>query len=180
MARMTAANLISPPQGPSQSDSLDGVLGPGVAGAIARHIGLYAYRVSFLRAYRALAPSPLETIEALEQLRALWHGHRIAVLCTDDAPPAGVDTPADLERVRRHDVPRPRAHVPHHKQRLTKATLKTNAPAPACDASSSPVYSAAAPPSSSSSSASFAAPSSSLATCARAALSCAGESAPDS
>jgi 3-deoxy-manno-octulosonate cytidylyltransferase (CMP-KDO synthetase) len=70
-------------------------------GAVQRHIGLYAYRVSFLRAYRALAPSPLETIEALEQLRALWHGHRIAVLCTDDAPPAGVDTPADLERVRR-------------------------------------------------------------------------------
>jgi 3-deoxy-manno-octulosonate cytidylyltransferase (CMP-KDO synthetase) len=69
--------------------------------AVQRHIGLYAYRVSFLRAYRALAPSPLETIEALEQLRALWHGHRIAVLCTDDAPPAGVDTPADLERVRR-------------------------------------------------------------------------------
>ena len=49
----------------------------------------------------ALAPSPLEAIEALEQLRALWHGYRIAVLCTDDAPPAGVDTPSDLERVRR-------------------------------------------------------------------------------
>jgi 3-deoxy-manno-octulosonate cytidylyltransferase (CMP-KDO synthetase) len=57
--------------------------------------------VSFLRAYRALTPSPLEAIEALEQLRALWHGHRIAVLSTDDAPPAGIDTPADLERVRR-------------------------------------------------------------------------------
>jgi 3-deoxy-manno-octulosonate cytidylyltransferase (CMP-KDO synthetase) len=69
--------------------------------AVQRHIGLYAYRVSFLRAYRGLAPSPLESIEALEQLRALWHGHRIAVLSTDDAPPAGVDTPADLERVRR-------------------------------------------------------------------------------
>ncbi|RPH41046.1 MAG: 3-deoxy-manno-octulosonate cytidylyltransferase [Burkholderiales bacterium] len=70
-------------------------------GAVQRHIGLYAYRVSFLRAYRALEPSPLEALEALEQLRALWHGHRIAVLCTDEAPPAGVDTPADLERVRR-------------------------------------------------------------------------------
>jgi 3-deoxy-manno-octulosonate cytidylyltransferase (CMP-KDO synthetase) len=69
--------------------------------AVQRHIGLYAYRVSFLRAYRGLAPSPLESIEALEQLRALWHGHRIAVLSTDDAPPAGIDTPADLERVRR-------------------------------------------------------------------------------
>ncbi len=66
-----------------------------------RHIGLYAYRVAFLRAYRALAASPLESIEALEQLRALWHGYRIAVLSTDEAPPAGVDTPADLERVRR-------------------------------------------------------------------------------
>ena len=72
-----------------------------VDGMVRRHVGLYAYRVSFLRAYRGLEPSPLESIEALEQLRALWHGHRIAVLCTDDAPPAGVDTPADLERVRR-------------------------------------------------------------------------------
>ncbi|MFO0235572.1 MAG: 3-deoxy-manno-octulosonate cytidylyltransferase [Burkholderiales bacterium] len=70
-------------------------------GTILRHVGLYAYRVSFLRAYRALAPSPLESIEALEQLRARWHGHRIAVAVTDEAPPAGVDTPADLERVRR-------------------------------------------------------------------------------
>lgn len=70
------------------------------AGVAMRHIGLYAYRVSFLRAYRTLAPSPLEGIEALEQLRALWHGYRIAVLAVDDAPPAGVDTPADLERVR--------------------------------------------------------------------------------
>lgn len=69
--------------------------------AVQRHIGLYAYRVSFLRAYRTLAPSPIESIEALEQLRALWHGHPIAVLSTDDAPPAGIDTPADLDRVRR-------------------------------------------------------------------------------
>ncbi|HMS79848.1 MAG TPA: hypothetical protein PKC20_10030, partial [Burkholderiaceae bacterium] len=51
-------------------------------------------------AYSALAPSPLEGLEALEQLRALWHGHRIVVATTDEAPPAGVDTPADLERVR--------------------------------------------------------------------------------
>jgi 3-deoxy-manno-octulosonate cytidylyltransferase (CMP-KDO synthetase) len=70
------------------------------AEAVQRHIGLYAYRVSFLNAYRALAPSPIESIEALEQLRALWHGERIAVLTTDEAPPAGVDTAADLERVR--------------------------------------------------------------------------------
>ena len=102
MARMTAADLISPPQGPSQSDSLAGGLGPGVAGAIARHIGLYAYRVGFLRAYRNLPPSPIEAIESLEQLRALWHGFRIAVLQVAHAPPAGVDTQADLDRVRRH------------------------------------------------------------------------------
>ena len=71
-----------------------------LAGTILRHVGLYAYRVSFLRAYRALAPSPLESIEALEQLRALWHGHRIAVHTTAQAPGPGVDTPQDLERVR--------------------------------------------------------------------------------
>jgi 3-deoxy-manno-octulosonate cytidylyltransferase (CMP-KDO synthetase) len=80
---------------------LPAALPAALAGAVLRHVGLYAYRVSFLRAYRALAPSPLESIEALEQLRALWHGHRIAVAIADEAPPAGVDTPADLERVRR-------------------------------------------------------------------------------
>ncbi|MCU0805187.1 MAG: 3-deoxy-manno-octulosonate cytidylyltransferase [Burkholderiales bacterium] len=66
-----------------------------------RHIGLYAYRVGFLHAYARLAPAPVEGFEALEQLRALWHGHRIAVAVADEAPPAGVDTPDDLERVRR-------------------------------------------------------------------------------
>ncbi len=64
------------------------------------HVGLYAYRVSFLRAFSGLAPSPLEQFEALEQLRALWHGYRIAVLTTDVAPAPGVDTPEDLEHVR--------------------------------------------------------------------------------
>ncbi len=67
-----------------------------------RHIGLYAYRQDFLQRYPALPVSPLETIEALEQLRVLWNGYRIAVHVVDDAPPAGVDTPSDLERVRRH------------------------------------------------------------------------------
>ncbi len=66
-----------------------------------RHIGLYAYRRDFLRQYPALPVSPVETIEALEQLRVLWNGHRIAVHRTDDAPHAGVDTPEDLARVRR-------------------------------------------------------------------------------
>ncbi len=64
------------------------------------HVGLYAYRVSFLQAFSSLAHSPLEQFEALEQLRALWHGYRIAVLTTDTAPAPGVDTPEDLERVR--------------------------------------------------------------------------------
>lgn len=65
-----------------------------------RHIGLYSYRAGFLREFPRLAPAPTEAIEALEQLRALWHGHRIAVHVTDAAPGPGVDTPADLERVR--------------------------------------------------------------------------------
>lgn len=65
-----------------------------------RHIGLYAYSNAFLQQYPQLEPSPLETIEALEQLRVLWHGVPIAVHVTDSAPAAGVDTPEDLERVR--------------------------------------------------------------------------------
>jgi 3-deoxy-manno-octulosonate cytidylyltransferase (CMP-KDO synthetase) len=67
-----------------------------------RHIGLYAYRNDFLQAYPALDVSPLETIEALEQLRVLWHGYPIAVHVTDAAPAPGVDTPEDLQRVRAH------------------------------------------------------------------------------
>ncbi|MGI4847277.1 MAG: 3-deoxy-manno-octulosonate cytidylyltransferase [Janthinobacterium lividum] len=67
-----------------------------------RHIGLYAYENAFLQAYPALAPSPLEQIEALEQLRVLWHGHPIAVHVIDAMPHAGVDTPEDLARVRAH------------------------------------------------------------------------------
>jgi 3-deoxy-manno-octulosonate cytidylyltransferase (CMP-KDO synthetase) len=65
------------------------------------HLGIYAYRAGFLRAYSRLAPSPIEAFEALEQLRALWHGHRIAVVVADAELPPGVDTPEDLERVRR-------------------------------------------------------------------------------
>jgi 3-deoxy-manno-octulosonate cytidylyltransferase (CMP-KDO synthetase) len=67
-----------------------------------RHYGLYAYRVAFLLDYPSLAPSPLERFEALEQLRALWHGHRIVVAITSGTPAPGVDTPEDLERVRAH------------------------------------------------------------------------------
>ncbi len=65
-----------------------------------RHIGLYAYRASFLKIYSQLAPAPIERHEALEQLRALWHGYRISVAITGHAPAAGVDTPDDLARVR--------------------------------------------------------------------------------
>ena len=67
-----------------------------------RHIGLYAYSQAFLQAYPALAVSPLEQVEALEQLRVLWNGYPIAVHLTDAAPAAGIDTPEDLARARRH------------------------------------------------------------------------------
>jgi len=65
-----------------------------------RHYGLYAYRGSFLRAFPALAPAPIERFEALEQLRALWHGSRIVVEITGGTPAPGVDTEDDLARVR--------------------------------------------------------------------------------
>jgi 3-deoxy-manno-octulosonate cytidylyltransferase (CMP-KDO synthetase) len=65
-----------------------------------RHVGIYAYRVGFLQSFPTLLPAPIETGEALEQLRALWHGHKIAVHITPDVPGPGVDTPEDLERVR--------------------------------------------------------------------------------
>ncbi|HEX5093559.1 MAG TPA: 3-deoxy-manno-octulosonate cytidylyltransferase [Burkholderiales bacterium] len=64
-----------------------------------RHVGIYAYRVAYLRRYVSLAPSPLEAIEQLEQLRVLWHGGRIATVLEEGAIPPGVDTPADLEAV---------------------------------------------------------------------------------
>ncbi len=67
-----------------------------------RHIGLYAYSKEFLLTYPQLEVSPLEGIEALEQLRVLWHGYPIAVHVTGSAPAAGVDTPEDLARVRLH------------------------------------------------------------------------------
>ena len=72
---------------------------PHELGAL-RHIGLYAYRAGFLRTYASLAASPLERFEMLEQLRVLWHGHRISLGITPVAPVPGVDTPEDLARVR--------------------------------------------------------------------------------
>ena len=67
---------------------------------VLRHIGIYAYRAGFLRAYGQLAPAPLEQVESLEQLRALYHGYKIGVSITQDAPPSGVDTEHDLQQAR--------------------------------------------------------------------------------
>ena len=66
-----------------------------------RHVGLYAYRASFLKAYAGLTAAPTEQFESLEQLRALWHGYRISVALIDAAPAAGVDTPEDAARMRK-------------------------------------------------------------------------------
>lgn len=66
-----------------------------------RHIGIYGYRAGFLSLFPSLAPAPLEVTESLEQLRALWHGHQIAVHVTAQAPGPGVDTPEDLARIRK-------------------------------------------------------------------------------
>lgn len=74
---------------------------PHGAGRWYRHVGLYAYRAGFLKRYAVLEPAPLEKTEALEQLRALWHGHRIAVVVSEREIPPGVDTPQDLDSVRK-------------------------------------------------------------------------------
>ena len=73
---------------------------PANLGAL-RHVGIYGYSCGFLRGYGRLAPSPIEGIESLEQLRVLWHGHDISVAVFDHSPQPGVDTPEDLDRVRR-------------------------------------------------------------------------------
>ena len=66
-----------------------------------RHIGIYGYRAGFLKRYSKLDPSPLEQFEALEQLRVLWHGFKISVALTQEAAPPGIDTPEDLQRLKR-------------------------------------------------------------------------------
>ena len=71
---------------------------PGLAPL--RHVGIYSYRAGFVRRFPQLPPAPTEQCEQLEQLRALWHGHAIAVHVAAQAPGAGVDTPQDLQRVR--------------------------------------------------------------------------------
>jgi len=66
-----------------------------------RHVGIYAYRASFLHAYAKLTTSLVEQYEALEQLRAMWHGYKISVSIVNEAPATGVDTHDDLELVRK-------------------------------------------------------------------------------
>lgn len=79
-----------------------GALPAAVAGVYRRHIGIYAYRVSLLGEFVRWGACALENTEALEQLRILWNGHRIHVALAAVSAPGGVDTPDDLERVRRH------------------------------------------------------------------------------
>jgi 3-deoxy-manno-octulosonate cytidylyltransferase (CMP-KDO synthetase) len=81
-----------------RGDAIDMVLPKDLP--VLRHIGIYAYRASFLRAYSRLAPCALEHFEALEQLRALYHGYKIGVVIAEQAPPAGVDTEQDLHAAR--------------------------------------------------------------------------------
>lgn len=76
--------------------------GSFLKGTYLRHIGMYAYRVSFLQRYIQWRPSALEKIEMLEQLRILWEGEKILVARVDQSPEAGVDTPEDLLRVEKH------------------------------------------------------------------------------
>lgn len=73
----------------------------GISPAALRHIGIYGFRRQALALFPTWSVCPPEKAEQLEQLRWLWNGHQIAVAVTDDAPHAGVDTPEDLERVRK-------------------------------------------------------------------------------
>ena len=66
-----------------------------------RHLGIYAYRARFLSEFSRLSAPPIERFEALEQLRALWHGYRVSVAIARTAPHPGIDTPRDLQRARR-------------------------------------------------------------------------------
>ena len=75
------------------------IIPPGLP--VYRHVGIYAYRVGFLSSYARMQPAPIEKFESLEQLRALWHGVKISVEIVAHAPAPGVDTPQDLETVRK-------------------------------------------------------------------------------
>ncbi|NBO40523.1 MAG: 3-deoxy-manno-octulosonate cytidylyltransferase [Betaproteobacteria bacterium] len=81
---------------PCWRDAITGQLPPY---PVFRHVGLYAYKTGFLKKFPHLSQAPTEQAEALEQLRALWHGHKIAVHVSQQASAPGVDTPDDLARV---------------------------------------------------------------------------------
>ncbi len=98
---------------------------PVINRAFQRHIGLYAYRAGFLARFLAWAPAPLEQIEALEQLRVLWHGERIQVAQARAAMGPGVDTPGDIAAVQRWLAQHPRG------QASPQAVVLGEAPAPA-------------------------------------------------
>jgi 3-deoxy-manno-octulosonate cytidylyltransferase (CMP-KDO synthetase) len=102
LARVTPAGVAPAGVRPIGLVTASGAVSPGLAARQLplRHIGLYAYRAAFLAAYPGLAAGAAETLESLEQLRAMAHGFAIHVLLTDVDPPPGVDTPSDLERVR--------------------------------------------------------------------------------
>ncbi len=80
----------------------DGMVAKDLASHYRRHIGIYAYRASFIQRYIDWPASALEQIESLEQLRVLWHGEAIHVDTALEIPAVGVDTPADLEQARQH------------------------------------------------------------------------------
>jgi 3-deoxy-manno-octulosonate cytidylyltransferase (CMP-KDO synthetase) len=102
LANPNVVKVVLDAKGRALYFSRAGIPYPRQAKAITyRHIGVYGYRVSFLQQYSCLPVSPLEQAEALEQLRALWHGFRIAVTVSDAEAPPGVDTPQDLDAVRK-------------------------------------------------------------------------------
>ncbi|CAK0762829.1 3-deoxy-manno-octulosonate cytidylyltransferase [Gammaproteobacteria bacterium] len=96
MNRISEAGLIAPHPSHSHGRARE----PELKGTHYRHIGLYAYRAGFIREYPTLSPSPLEQLESLEQLRVLYHGKRIYVDEAIAPSGPGVDTPADLDRVK--------------------------------------------------------------------------------
>jgi 3-deoxy-manno-octulosonate cytidylyltransferase (CMP-KDO synthetase) len=98
MGLSSSAGRDGCPSSPSGGEVGRGELPQGLP--VLRHIGIYAYRASFLRAYGQLAPAAIEQFEALEQLRALYHGYKIGVVIAEQAPPSGVDTEQDLHQAR--------------------------------------------------------------------------------
>lgn len=98
-ARQTALYFSRAPI-PAVRDMKDTAWWDGELPRPLRHVGIYGYRVGFLRQFPHLVQAPIEQLEFLEQLRALWHGYKIAVHVTDHLPGPGVDTQEDLEHVR--------------------------------------------------------------------------------